>query len=226
MSIMRRVKDISVATLNDMLEKSEDPVKLIDRYLYSQKEQIDQSERLYLQCMNHTQSLRIQYLQAEQMKEKREQQALIALKAGEVDIAKLALQEKLMHEEKAEQYKGLYEQSKLSCDELTEQLNRLKADYQEVAAKRGYYQARLETLRLQQQMNARLSGTAGGLTPGTFARLEDKVSDMELEARTLSEIRRSGRDALYAAGSAVQTALESELVKLRKKLEQEGWSKP
>lgn len=226
MSILRRVKDISVATLNEMLESSEDPVRLIDRYLHTQREQIEQSERLYRECLNHAQSLRQQVLQAEQMKEKREQQALIALKAGEEDIAKLALQEKLIHEEKADQYRELYEQSKLSVLELEEQLNQLKADYQEVAAKRGYYQARLETVRLQQQMNARMSGMQGGQTPRMFARLEDKVSDMELEARTLREVRRAGQEAIFAAGTAIQSALESELDKLKKKLDQEGWKRP
>lgn len=226
MSILKRVRDISVATLNEMLEQSEDPVRLIDRYLMTQKEQIDQSERLYHQCLNHTQSLRQQVLQAEQMKEKREQQALIALKAGEEDIAKLALQEKILHEEKSEQYKELYEQSKLSVLELEDQLNRLKADYQEVAAKRSYYQARIETVRLQQQLNARMSGLTGGQTPRMFSRLEDKVSDMELEARSLREIRQAGREALYQVGSSVQSALDTELTKLRKRLEQEGWNRP
>lgn len=224
MSILKRVRDISVATLNEMLEQSEDPVRLIDRYLYSQKEQIDQSERLYMQCLNHGHSLRQQLLQAEQMKEKREQQALIALKAGEESIAKMALQEKIIHEEKAEQYRGLYEESKKTILELQEQLNQLKADYQEVAAKRGYYQARLETVRLQQQLNARMS--AGGAdTPRMFARLEDRVSDMELEARSLRELRQAGREALYAAGTAAHSILDTELEKLRKKLDQEGWDK-
>jgi phage shock protein A len=226
MSILRRVKDISVATLNEMLEQSEDPVRLIDRYLQTQREQIEQSERLYRECLNHAQSLRLQVMQAEQMKEKREQQALIALKAGEEDIAKLALQEKILHEEKAAQYSELYEQSKHSVIELEDQLAQLKADYQEVAAKRGYYQARIETVRLQQQMNARMSGVTGSQTPRMFARLEDKVSDMELEARTLRDVRRAGREALYTAGAAVQSALELELDKLKKKLDQEGWNRP
>lgn len=225
MSILRRVRDIGVASFNEMLEQSEDPVRLIDRYLYTQKEQIDQSERLYVQCLNHAQSLRQQYATAEHMKEKREQQALIALKAGEDDVARLALQEKILHEEKASQYKELYEQSKQSVLELEDQLNQLKADYQEVAAKRSYYQARIETARLQQQLNARMSGVDGGNTPRMFARLEDRVTDMELEAKSLRDIRRMSREALYQAGTAVQSALETELSLLKKKLEQEGWTK-
>lgn len=226
MGIFRRMRDISAATLNDMLEQTEDPIRLIDRYLYERKEQIDQSERLYQQCVNHAQSLRQQYVSAEQMKDKREQQALLALKAGEEEVARLALQEKLLHEEKANQYRELYEQSKHSIVELEEQLRQLKADYQEVLSKRSYYQARLESVRLQQQLNARMAGMGGCAVPRMFQRLEEKVADLEYEAKSLSDLRRMGRDIAYSAVGSTQTALEMELSQLKKKLEQEGWSKP
>ncbi len=39
MGIAKRVRDITVATLNDKLERAEDPVKVIDQYLAEQKEQ-------------------------------------------------------------------------------------------------------------------------------------------------------------------------------------------
>lgn len=226
MSILRRIRDISVANLNEMLEQSEDPIRLIDRFLYEQKEQINRSEQLLLQCMNHAQAMGQQYAMSEQLKQKREQQALTALKAGEDEVARLALQEKLLHEEKAEQYRQLYEQSKQSIAELEDQLTQLKADYQEVSAKRSYYQARLQTVKLQQQMNARMSRFQEySRIPGMFDQLDDRVSQLEMEAKTLRDIRRTGREALVQAGSAVQAALETELNLLRKKIEQEGWTK-
>lgn len=225
MSIFRRMRDISVATLNEMLEQAEDPVRLIDRYLYTQKEQIVESERLYQQCANHAQSLRQQYVTAEQYKEKREQQALIALKAGEEEVARIALQEKLLHEEKANQYRGLYEQSKQSIIELEEQLRQLKADYQEVFSKRSYYQARLESIRLQQQLNERMSGMGGCVSPRMFERLEEKVSDLEYEAKSLTDLRRMDRSYSYPNAACAPSAVEMELSQLKRKLEQEGWSK-
>lgn len=225
MSIFRRVKDISAATLNEMLEQSQDPVRLIDRYLYSQREQIEHSERLYQKCVQHAQALRQQYVTAEQYKEKREQQAFIALKAGEEEVARIALQEKLLHEEKANQYRELYEQSKRSIVELEEQLAQLRADYQEILSKRSYYQARLESVRLQQQLNQRMSGLDGAASPRMFERLEEKVSDLEYEARSLSDLRRMGRSFAQSATQGA-SALEQELSLLKKKLEQEGWFKP
>ncbi|WP_028548878.1 PspA/IM30 family protein [Paenibacillus sp. UNC451MF] len=226
MSLGKRFRDITVATFNEMLEQSEDPVRLIDKYLNSQAEQIRESEKLLQQCLSHAASLRQQYMNAAQLKERREQQAVIALKAGEEEVARIALQEKLQQEERSTQYKALYEQSKLGIVELEEQVQQLKSDFEEVAAKRSYYIARLESVRLQQRMNERLRGMGGGFgaaQPRMFDRLEDRVSDMEMTARTLREVRSQSRDAFMAAGTAASQVLESELAKLKSKLQQEGW---
>ncbi|MDF2668566.1 MAG: PspA/IM30 family protein [Paenibacillus sp.] len=222
MSLMKRVRDITVATLNEKLEHAEDPVRLIDQYLTAQKQQIQESEKLYQQMLVHAQTIRQQVMTAEQMKDKREQQAMLALKAGEEQVAKMALQEKLQHEEVYERYAALYEQSKLSIVELQDRLDELKRDFDEVLSKRHYYMARLQSVKLQQQMNARMSGMSEGAGSRAFSRLEERISDMEYEAKSLRDVRRVGQE-LTQAGAAVQQVLEREMQNLRKKLEKEGW---
>lgn len=218
MSLLRRMRDITVASLNEHLERSEDPVRLIDQYLAAQREQLQQSERLYQQCVTHAASLRQQYLTALETKEKREQQALLALKAGEEHMARIVLQEKLQAEEKSEQYRELYEQAKQSILDLDEELQQLRADYKEVADKRSYYLARMESARLQQRLHAR-SSVSQDASPRMFGRLEERVSDMELHARTLRDVRRMGRESYYGAGNP---AVDAELEALRSRLNQEG----
>jgi len=115
MGIFRRIRDISVATLNDRLEKAEDPVKLIDQFLWSTRDDIIQAERLQQQYMMHTNQLKAQWLQAEQNIEQKEKQAMIALKAGEENIARSLLTEKTMHVDTANNYRELYEQSNIPC---------------------------------------------------------------------------------------------------------------
>lgn len=225
MSISKRLRDISVATLNEMLESSEDPVRLIDKYLAAQAEQIRSTERLLSQCLAHSQSVRQQYLMADQLKQKREQQAMLALRAGEDEVARLAMQEKMQQEEMSVSYKALYEESQYSIRDLEDQLRQLKADLDEVAAKRSYYLARLEAVRLQQRMNERMRPTGGGYgVPRMFDRLDERLSDMESHARTLREVRSGTRDMMRYAGAAVD-AVEQELANLRRKLEQEGFKK-
>lgn len=220
MSVMKRVRDITVATLNDRLERSEDPVRLIDQFLMSTKQDITESEKLYQQVLMHANLMKNQLLQAESMRDKREQQALLALKAGEEHVAKMALQEKIIHEEKVAQYSELYEQSKNTIIELEEQLNLLKSEYQTVYDKRQYYVARMENIRIQQQMNQRAQSYGGpNNIPRMFNRLEDRVSDLELEARSLRDLKRMGQDAMYQAGSQLQSVLDRELDRLKQKLD-------
>ncbi|WP_028563157.1 PspA/IM30 family protein [Paenibacillus pinihumi] len=223
MSIIRRVRDITVATLNERLEKAEDPVRLIDQFLWSTREEIIHAERLYQQYSSHGNHLREQWLQAEHQKEKREQQAITALKAGEENVARLALQEKQSHDQRAVQYKELYEQSRQNIVELEEHLQELRSEYQTVYDKREYYSARMESLRLQQRMNARYTGSGQGQNPdGMFRRLDERISGLEFEAGSLRDLRRAGKQIMHEVQSGVQNTIEYELQQLKRKLEQKG----
>lgn len=222
MSVFRRMRDITVATLNDRLEQSQDPVKLIDQFLSSTRQDIAEAEKLFSQMASHTKNLQQQVDQANAMKNKREEQALLALKAGEDHLAKLALQEKIIYEEKLEQYSELLLQSRSSLRELEEQLNELKLEYQTVYSKRQYYVARMENLRLQQRMNERMNAYGGQDVPKMFNRMEDRISDWELEAQSLRDLRKMGQEYGEQIINTVSSTLEREMARLKKKLEDSG----
>ncbi|XEC95597.1 PspA/IM30 family protein [Paenibacillus tarimensis] len=228
MSILKRVRDMTVATLNDRLEKAEDPVKLIDRFLASTREEIAQAEQLYRQCTAHSLQLKRQWLQAEQQAEIREQQAVTALRADAEEAARAALADKAAHDERAAQYKGLFEQSKHTLLELEDRLGELKDEYRSAADKRDYYAARMETLRLRQRWNERHSGRFGR-TAGNpihsdqlFRRLEERIGDEELESRALHELRRPGEASFKQVDPVLQSAVELELQQLRQRLNKGG----
>lgn len=228
MGLIRRVRDITVATLNDQLDKVEDPVKMIDQFLWSTREDIIQAERLFQQYSGHANNLKSQWLQAEHQREKREQQALIALKSGEEHVARLALHEKASYDQQAMQYKELYEQSRQSITDLEDHLRELRSEYQTVYDKREYYAARMESLRLQQRMNARYGAVYGQgnkqVQPeGMFRRLNDRITDMELEARSLRDLRRTGATFNEHQPQGLgASSVDYELQQLKKKLEKEG----
>lgn len=222
MSVFRRVRDITVANLNERLEQSQDPVRLIDQFLIETRQEIMEAEKLHHQYSGHTKQLKSQVDQARAMSGKREEQALLAVKAGEDHLAKLALQEKMLYDEKIDQYSGLYAQSLESLQELENQLHELKTEYQTVYSKRQYYYARMETLRLQQRMNQRMNGYGGQDVPKMFHRLEDQVSGMEWEARSLRDLRKAGQDIASQVGSTIQSTLDQELSRLKQKLNKAG----
>lgn len=217
MSVFRRMRDITVANLNEHLEQSQDPVKLIDQFLVSTRQDIGEAEKLRHQYASHTRQMKQQADQAAGMVNKREEQASMALKAGEEHLAKLALQEKILHEEKMEQYNELYAQSYAALQELDEQIDQLKVEYQNVYSKRQYYYARMQTIQLQQRMNQR-GNHNGQNVPRMFNRLDDQVSDLEYEAQSLRDIRRMNQDGSGVTGNMSSSTLDKELERLRQKL--------
>jgi phage shock protein A len=216
------MRDIGVATFHEMLEQTEDPIRLMDRYLAELREQIHKLERLYRQCQVHVQFLKRQLVYSEEMKQKREHQAYLAMKADEEEMARLAIQEKVHYEEKSRDYRVLCEESEKSLLEMENQLLELKMEYQELLEHRGYFQARLETVRLQQQMN-QWTGKMG-LRPDRqmFRRIEERISDLELESKAWREVRQMTRSAPVAASSTALQAVEEEMNRLRQRLSQEG----
>lgn len=225
MGIIRRIRDISVATLNDRLEKAEDPVKLIDQFLWSTRDDIIQAERLQQQYLMHTNQLKAQWLQAEQHIEQKEKQAMIALKAGEENIARSLLSEKTMYVDTANNYRQLYEQNNNSLLELEAQLKELRTEYQMIYDKRAYYVARMESIRLQQRLNQRMSFNNGQQPGEVMRKMETRIQDMEYETQSLRQLRQS--NGVY--GDSLQTnrrneEVDLELQQLKEKLNKEGWS--
>jgi phage shock protein A len=221
MSVMKRVRDMTVASLNDRLEKAEDPVRVIDQFLWSTHQEIAQSEGLHRQYAAHTEHLHRQWKEAEQWMVKRELQAVTALKANEENVAKLALQDKVVHEERAERYQQLYEQSRNELTELDQLLQELRNEYRTVYDRRQFYVARMESLRLQQRLNARF-GPGNSDPSQMFRKIDDRLTDIELETRSLRDLRRMGQETLLQAGEVVKETIERELQQLKSKLQQGG----
>lgn len=213
--ILKRVRDITMATLNERLDKVEDPVRLIDQFLMRTRHDINEADRLYQQYVMHANQMRNQMNQAQELCSRREQQAMLALKAGEEFAAKIALQEKLMHEDKVQQYSELYEKSKDAILELEEQLNMLKSEYQAVYDKRQYYIARMQTVRLQQQMNERFGQYGVGQVDSMFRRLEDRVSGMEWETQGIQDVRRMSGQTMGNINPERDMALKREMERLK-----------
>ncbi|MFD0675049.1 PspA/IM30 family protein [Cohnella sp. GCM10027633] len=220
MSVMRRVRDITAANLHERLEQSEDPVRVIDQFLWSTHQEITQSEALHRQYAVHTEHLYRQWKDAEQWTNKRDAQAVAALKAGEEDAARLALHDKVMHETQADNYRGLYEQSKHELAELERMIQELRSEYRTVYERRQFYVARMESLRLQQRLNARF-GNGGVDTSGMFRTIDDRLTDIEVETRSLLELRRSGQESAYGNALA-QHAIDQELESMKRRLQQGG----
>lgn len=215
MSVLKRVRDMTVATLNDLLEKVEDPVQLIDQYIADRKRKIDEATALVHDCISHQKTVQRQYLHALEMIEKRGEQAALALKAGEEDLARLALQEKIIYEEKSIPYKEMLAQSERTLEAAEAQLLTWKNELQEVKAQREFYTIRLQSIRLQEQFQNKISDNFLSSNRIT-RRFEDWLNDLEWSIQ--GKPGNNSEWDLFDSKSTTQAADASETEELEKEL--------
>lgn len=192
MGIFRRVKDLSRATWHERLDNAENPLQLIQSYLAEKNQQYQETKQLYERNLLHVRTLQEQYLQAKSMADKREQQAIIALKAGEEEVAKLALEEKVLFVEKYEQYYVLYEQTRELLSQLSTQKQVLEAELHELSQKRQYYADRLQTIALQKKWLA-MNMNVPQQRPAFHDSFDNRVQEELWMLEALHKLRREGR---------------------------------
>lgn len=217
-TFFKRLKTITEATLNDLLDKAEDPVKMLNQYLRDMGEEINTAEVAVAKQIAVEKKLKQQLDDAVKMVEKREQQALRALEAGNEDLARRALEDKRDHQERVNDFQSQHSTAKETADKLVKQLDEMKREYEKMKNKKDTLIARAEAAKAKKQIN-KVMGSIGTDTGARgFERMSDKVMQMEAEAEAsvdLTAKNRSLDDELDALGP---TEVDAELEALKQRL--------
>jgi phage shock protein A len=219
MSLFKRINDNIRANLNALLDKAEDPAKLLNQYLLDMEDDIADAESAVARQLVVVHKFKSQYEEAVDMVSKREAQALEALQKDREDLARRALEDKALHQAKADDYLVQYEKGRTTAETLKTQLKEMKDEYEALKAKRDTLVARVEAARAQKEISSVAGGFGKDNSRKGFERMEDKVLHMEAEAQVATEICGSGQTLdkeLAALGGS--EAIDLELAALKEKL--------
>lgn len=217
MGLFKRVSDNIRANLNSLLDKAEDPEKMLDQYLRDIEEDIADAESAVARQLAVAWKFKAQLNDALAVAEKREAQALEALKRDREDLARKALEDKRVNNAKAEDYRQQYENCNVIVEELRTELQEMKNEYDRLRMKRDTLAARVQSAKAQKEIYGHTNGFKPDSTRRNFERMEDKVFQLEAEvqvARELSGNEKSLDQELEALGNQ-DDEIELELVKLK-----------
>ncbi|WP_099353091.1 PspA/IM30 family protein [Fredinandcohnia onubensis] len=213
MGVIKRVKRVFVADLHDMVDKMENPVSLIKQYLREVEEQIEKGKEALRQQYVVEKKYELLITDAEQTISKRVRQAKLALSKGEEDIAKIALQEKVLTEKKLVTYKEQLELINGKTQELVEQLQTLQQKYEELTLKKNELISRTNVAVALKNINENTSSFNADQAISGFARMEEKV--WELEAASKAQRTISVNQKIPALNPLVANEVDEELQKLK-----------
>ena len=177
MSLLDRVTTLIKANLNDLVDKAEDPEKLLKQLLLDMQNQFMQVKTQVALAIAD------QHLLEKKQQENLEQQkewlrkAELAVQKNEEDLARLALERSLTFENTAKNFTQQIEDQSHQVQILRDALHRLEQKMTETKAKTD--------LLIAQHRRARLALRAGTAnmreceTDAAFLRLESKVSEAD-----------------------------------------------
>ncbi len=220
MGIFKRIRDVSLAALNDMLDKAEDPVSMMNQYLRDMEADLAEAEIAVAKQIAVEKKLQHQWEEASEQADKRGQQALQALQAEQEDLARRALQDKKALLQKVDDFKAQFEKAKAAADVLRGQLQEMRQQLEEMKQRKASLVARVQAAKAQKQMHQNLSGLGNNSGVKGFERMQDKVMQIEAEALASKELVQRNRSLDQELDALGDPEIEEELEALKLKLKQ------
>ncbi len=217
----KRVGTVVNSELNSMLDKAEDPVKMLDQFMRDMEADIREAEAAVAKQIANEKMLKKKSDDAESMVLKREEQAIKALEAGNEDLAKRALEDKKQQSQQAVLLKESHARAKSDADVLREKLDEMKREYHDLKLKKDSLKARAESAKTRTKMNRVMSGIGGDESRKGFERMEEKVMRFEAEAETSEDLSTKSRSLDDEFAALDNNGVDDELAEKKKKLGKE-----
>ena len=217
MNILDRVETILKANINDLLDRAEDPEKMLAQLLSDMEETYKKAEDQVTEAMALEKKLERESLAAQALVEQAHAQAVKAVQGGRDDLAKQALSRKLALEKRAASLKEELEMQSKAIISLRSQLNALQAKIEDARQQKSALLARQKRLQAEQTIRRSMSDLRYAEDAfQAFDRMKEKIEDKEAILAAAKELEAEGRQV--AAASESDEAVEIELAALKAEL--------
>ncbi len=189
MGIFDRFRTVISSNINDLINKAENPEKMLNQVLIDMNEQMIESKKAVAMAIADEKKLEREVGENKALVADWERKAVIAVKANRDDLAKEALVRKQEYEGYAAQLQTQWQAQKESVEKLKDSLRQLQTKIDEASRKKNILIARAKRAEAQEKINQTMSSLSGNKSAfDTFERMSKKVDEIEARADAHKEL--------------------------------------
>src|SRR5262245_335447 len=218
MGLFRRVNDIITANLNDLVDRFEDPEKMLKQAIREMENLIDEvtgsaakaiaSEKLAAkELASHEQAVACWHARAEH-----------AVQSGDDELARQAIRRKLEHTQLVQALRDQLTAARKTGESLALQVQAMRAKHSEAKRKLATLAARNRVAHARERFQTVSAGVAGPRNAfAQFERMIEKVEFAEAEVDAMADLSRGDNTTVESAFNAREDdlAIEAELNALK-----------
>lgn len=219
MSILKRFTDIMSSNINALLDKAEDPVKMIDQLMRNLNDDLNKVKAETASIMAEETRAKREVDECQSNINKMLDYAKRAVDAGNDDDARQFLSKKASLTEKLTALNSKYEIAKTNSEKMKQMYNKLTLQIEELNERRSTIKAKVASAKMQERINkmgASISNSKSSLD--SFSRMEEKANRMLDEANAMAELNSKQSDGIEDLMSKYDTnnsSVEDELAALK-----------
>ena len=194
MGIFNRIGDIIKSNVNDLIDRAEDPEKMVKQIIIDMQKELKKSTEALGKAKTSERLAKRQYENAVKVSAEWESKAKSALKAGNTELAKTALAKKVKADEDVANYKEMYESISAQADAIASQVDAVKAKLDEAKSRQAMLIARSQMADTKKNLAQSLGGIDSSSSSEKFNRMEEKIIRKEAEADAFSDIAGTNTD--------------------------------
>jgi phage shock protein A len=201
MGILDRMSRLVRANVNDLIDRAEDPEKMIDQIIRDMQSSITDARRQVAAMIAQEKELEADVKENEALSAEWGIKAQRAVSAGKDDLAREALRRKRDSDENLAVYQHQVGVQKETVAKLKTQLNALESKYQQTMSQRDSLIARQRraeaTKRVVAQSSTAVASLSGLDASSELDRMESRIRASESEALAYQEIDSGSFDAQF-----------------------------
>ncbi len=221
-NLFKRINDVITANISDLIDRVEDPEKMIKQIIREMEENISRAKEGVVDAIASEKTLRQDVEKHRNGSAQWQQKARAALKGGNEELARTALVRKNEHDGILESLEPALNSAVNTSASLKSQLKALEAKLDEAKRKRSSLVARQRAAESRQNMT-QIGATfkEGVAAQADFTRMEDRVAEIEARSQAISEVYDEDTLEQEFLDLEAQAEVDAELEALKRELDDE-----